>query len=165
MLQSNVLHTHWVTWRRGPLRVTHLPSKALPQPPLFAFHLLTAAAPTFRIAIFVTVPTDVEKPIIWASRSGNRVLARVGHRQGPLPESSPIRGVGGNEFQLGGSRRSPMAYFSALPPGARAKTTLPISWGSFMAPGAQSLAMLHGRRARIHSGLLRSCLLPENLNC
>lgn len=62
----------------------------------------TTAASTLQIAIFVTVSIDVEKAIIWASRSGNRVLVEVGQRRALfLERSHPAEGVGGNEFQRG----------------------------------------------------------------
>jgi len=61
----------------------------------------TTAASTFWIAIFVTVSIDVEKAIIWASKSGNRVLAEVGRRQALYCAAHSAKGIGGNEFQLG----------------------------------------------------------------
>lgn len=50
----------------------------LPTPPLLT-DATTAAASTSQIAIFVIEPIDVEKAIIWASRSGNGVLVEVAH--------------------------------------------------------------------------------------
>lgn len=71
----------------------------------------TTAASTFWIAIFVTVPTDVEKAIIWASRSGNRVLVEVGQRQALFRESSPSQGCRGQWVPTWESWRSLLAIF------------------------------------------------------
>lgn len=88
------------------LRVTH--SYAVLLLPLLASLVLsspllaaaTTAASTSWIAIFVTVSTDVEKAIIWASRSGNRVLVEVGQRQALYCAAHPAKCARGNEFQL-----------------------------------------------------------------
>lgn len=64
-----------------------------PPPPLWP-----TAAPTFQIAIFVTVSTGVEKAIIWASRFGNEVLVEVSQRQVAFLEI-PVKAIGANDFQ------------------------------------------------------------------
>lgn len=69
--------------------------------------LLTAAttantaAATFQIAIFVTVSTEVEKAIIWASRFGNRVLVEVSQRQSVFLGISPSQGGRGQWVPIG----------------------------------------------------------------
>lgn len=81
-----------------------LPLQSCPRlstPPTLTAAATTSAASTFQIAIFVTVFIDVEKAIIWASRSGNRVLVGVARDKPCSLRSHPARGVGGNELQLG----------------------------------------------------------------
>lgn len=40
-------------------------------------------------ALFVTACSHLEKPIIWANRSGNRVFARVSSTPGPQGQAAP----------------------------------------------------------------------------
>lgn len=68
-------------------------------------------APTSWIAIFVTVSTGVEKAIIWATKSGNRVLAEVDQRQDLYSATLSAKGLGGNEFHLGGTQIVAAGYF------------------------------------------------------
>lgn len=49
-------------------------------------------------SLFVAEGSRVEKPIIWASRSGNRVLGRVGPTQWPLTLDSLHQTCQGNDF-------------------------------------------------------------------
>lgn len=49
---------------------------------------------SYRTALFVTMCSHLEKPIIWANRSGNRVFARVSSTQGSLAQSAhPTRAL------------------------------------------------------------------------
>lgn len=126
-MKSNGLHVLWLTkWRALAERVTHFSSVVLVQPllllsfpflstpPTLTAAATTTTASTFQIAIFVTVSIDVEKAIIWASRSGNRVLVEVGHRQALFLESSPSRGCRGQWVPMRESRRSMLAIFSTF---------------------------------------------------
>lgn len=65
--------------------------------PLRCIHL-------FWIAVFVTASTDVEKAIMWASKSGNRVFGKVSQRQAFYCEAHPAQGLRDNDFHLGGTR-------------------------------------------------------------
>lgn len=102
-------------------------SRALTFPLLAA---TTSAASTFWIAIFVSVPIDVEKAIIWASKSGNRVLTEVGQRQALYSAALLVKVLGGNEFRLGraGGRCWLFCRRSVLCLGcSKAKTTFPTA--------------------------------------
>lgn len=61
-------------------------------------------------AIFVTVSIDVEKAIIWASKSGNRVLAEVGHWQDFYCAAQP-RVLGAMSSNLGQPEVAPGYFF------------------------------------------------------
>lgn len=104
-------------WLTPPLQYSychylHLSSfSILSTPPTLTATATTTAASTFWIAIFVTVLADVEKAIIWASRSGNRVLVEVGQRQALFRESSPSQGCRGQWVPTWESLRSLLAIF------------------------------------------------------
>lgn len=165
-------------WPDGELllRVTHFSSAVLLQPLLLlSFPLLstpptltvtaataTAAASTFQIAIFVTVSIDVEKAIIWASRSGNRVLVEVGQRWALFLEISPSRGCRGQWVPTWESRRSLLAVLSTF-------TLGPVVFGgkdntSRWLRAVQALRSLYGCGSVRHAQHVRCWLLPENLN-
>lgn len=163
-------------WPDGELllRVTHFSSAVLLQPLLLlSFPLLstpptltaaatTTAASTFQIAIFVTVSIDVEKAIIWASRSGNRVLVEVGQRQALFLEISPSQGCRGQWVPTWESRRSLLAIFSTF-------TLGPVVFGSKdntsrWLRAVQALRCLYRYGSVRHVQHVRRRLLPENQN-
>lgn len=116
-------------WLTPPLRYSYchylhlLSFPFLSTPPTLTAAATTTAASTFWIAIFVTVPIDVEKAIIWASRSGNRVLVEVGRRLALFRENSPSQGCRGQWVPAWESWRSLLAIFSTF-------TLGPVVFGS-----------------------------------
>lgn len=81
----------------------------LSTPPAFA-----TSASTYWIAIFATELIDVEKAIIRASRSGNRVLVEVGRRQAVFWENSPSPGHREQWVPASESQRSLPAIFKTF---------------------------------------------------
>lgn len=100
-------------WFTPPPATAWIPSSFsftfLSTPPAFA-----TSASTYWIAIFATELIDVEKAIIWASRSGNRVLVEVGRRQAVFWENSPSPGHREQWVPASESQRSLPAIFKTF---------------------------------------------------
>lgn len=103
------------------LRVIHSPPYATAWiPSSFSFTFLSTppafatSASTYWIAIFATELIDVEKAIIRASRSGNRVLVEVGRRQAVFWENSPSPGHREQWVPASESQRSLPAIFKTF---------------------------------------------------
>lgn len=132
----------------------------LATPPTLTAAATTSAASTFQIAIFVTVFIDVEKAIIWASRSGNRVLVGVGQRQSLFLEISPSQGCRGQWVPTWESQRSLLAVFSTstLEPVVFTSKDNTSRW----LRAVQALGSLYCSSSERHAQHVGCWLLPEN---